>query len=148
MLSVSASSYKPITQPVSGPAPFKARNLLDISDIEAIVQQQVMILSGQAYGYSVLDSFTHGTSRQRMRWFKRATSTDLQHSITFVSDSELKNKQRLGQKSQPLELFLVIEQDAVIGGLYYADFIAFTILNCAGGTAIRYNELPISVPLF
>ncbi len=28
-------------------------------------------LQEQAYGYSVPDSFTHGTSEQRMRWFKR-----------------------------------------------------------------------------
>ena len=45
----------------------------------------------QAYGYSVPDSFTHGTSEQRMRWFKRGYQYgDLQHGDTFsLSDSEL-----------------------------------------------------------
>ena len=33
--------------------------------------QSGMTSQEQAYGYSVPDSFTHGTSEQRMRWFKR-----------------------------------------------------------------------------
>ena len=58
-------------------------------------QQSGMTLSrSKAYGYSVPDSFTHGTSEQRMRWFKRGYQYgDLQHGDTFsLSDSELLNK--------------------------------------------------------
>ena len=48
------------------------------------------------------------------------------------------------------QLFLVVEQDAVVSGLYYADFISFYSPTqlCGGGTTkSNSNELPISVPL-
>ena len=71
------------------------RNLLDIGDIEEAMNAAHAVgddtLKEQAYGYSVPDSFTHGTSEQRMRWFKRGYQYgDLQHGDTFsLSDSEL-----------------------------------------------------------
>ena len=71
------------------------RNLLDIGDIEEAMNAAHAVgddtLQEQAYGYSVPDSFTHGTSEQRMRWFKRGYQYgDLQHGDTFsLSDSEL-----------------------------------------------------------
>ena len=45
----------------------------------------------QACGYSVPDSFTHGTSEQRMRWFKRGYQYgDFEHGDTSsVSDKDL-----------------------------------------------------------
>ena len=60
------------------------RNLLDIGDIEEAMNAAHAVgddtLQEQAYGYSVPDSFTHGTSEQRMRWFKRGYQYgDLQH---------------------------------------------------------------------
>lgn len=44
-----------------------------------------------AQGYVVPDSFTHGTSEQRMRWFKKGfESGDLENGNTFnVTDNEL-----------------------------------------------------------
>ena len=71
------------------------RNLLDIGDIEEAMNAAHAVgddtLQKQAYGYSGPDSFTHGTSEQRMRWFKRGYQYgDLQHGDTFsLSDSEL-----------------------------------------------------------
>ena len=71
------------------------RNLLDVGDIEEAMNAGHAVgddtLQKQAYGYSVPDSFTHGTSEQRMRWFKRGYEYgDLQHGDTFsLSDSEL-----------------------------------------------------------
>lgn len=71
------------------------RNLLDVGDIEEAMNAAHAVgddtLQKQAYGYSVPDSFTHGTSEQRMRWFKRGYEYgDLQHGDTFsLSDSEL-----------------------------------------------------------
>jgi hypothetical protein len=41
-------------------------------------------LQKQAQGYIVLDAFTHGTSEQRMFWFKKGFQTgDLQQGDTF-----------------------------------------------------------------
>ena len=55
---------------------------------------------------------------------------------------------RLGQKSQPLNYFWIVEQDAVVEWVYYADFISFYSPTqlCGGGTSkSNSNELPISV---
>mgnify|MGYP002739310785 CR=1 FL=1 len=71
------------------------RNLLDIGDIEEAMNAAYAVgddtLQEQAYGYSVPDSFTHGTSEQRMRWFKRGYQYgDFEHGDTFsVSDEDL-----------------------------------------------------------
>ena len=45
----------------------------------------------QSQGYVVPDSFTHGTSQQRVRWFRRGFETgDLNQGDTFhVSESQL-----------------------------------------------------------
>ena len=41
-------------------------------------------LQKEARGYAVPDSFTHGTSAQRVRWFKRGLETgDLRQGDTF-----------------------------------------------------------------
>ena len=41
-------------------------------------------LQKQAQGYAVPDSFTHGTSAQRVRWFKQGLQTaDWQQCDTF-----------------------------------------------------------------
>ncbi len=53
----------------------KDRELLDEGDLEEAITAANAIgddrLQKQAQGYVVPDSFTHGTSEQRMRWFKR-----------------------------------------------------------------------------
>jgi len=53
----------------------KARNILENGDIEAALNAATAIgddaLQKQAQGYVVPDSFTHGSSAQRVRWFKR-----------------------------------------------------------------------------
>jgi predicted metalloprotease len=42
----------------------------------------------QARGYVVPDSFTHGTSEQRLRWFKRGyDSGDMRQGDTFSAPS-------------------------------------------------------------
>ena len=41
-------------------------------------------LQKQAYGYSVPDSFNHGTSQQRSRWLKKGIQTgDINQGDTF-----------------------------------------------------------------
>ena len=41
-------------------------------------------LEKQSQGYAVPDSFTHGTSAQRMRWFKRGLANgDMKACDTF-----------------------------------------------------------------
>ena len=41
-------------------------------------------------------------------------------------------KQEAGTKVLASQLFWIVEQDAWLSGLYYADFISFTaLLNCA-----------------
>lgn len=53
----------------------KARSILENGDVEAALNAATAIgddaLQKQAQGYVVPDSFTHGSSAQRVRWFKR-----------------------------------------------------------------------------
>ena len=63
-------------------------NLLDVGDIEEALNAAHAVgddtLQEQAYGYSVPDSFTHGSAEQRMRWFKRGYQYgDFEHGDTF-----------------------------------------------------------------
>jgi predicted metalloprotease len=52
----------------------RARNILERGDVEEALRAASMIgddrLQRQAQGYVVPESFTHGTSQQRMRWFR------------------------------------------------------------------------------
>ena len=64
------------------------QNLLELGDIEEALNAAHAVgddtLQEQAYGYSVPDSFTHGSAEQRMRWFKRGYQYgDLEHGDTF-----------------------------------------------------------------
>jgi predicted metalloprotease len=53
----------------------RSRNILEAGDIETALNAATAIgddaLQRQSQGYVVPDSFTHGTSAQRVRWFKR-----------------------------------------------------------------------------
>ena len=53
----------------------QARNILEEGDVETALNAATAIgddmLQKQAQGYVVPDSFTHGTSAQRVRWFRR-----------------------------------------------------------------------------
>jgi len=64
------------------------RQLLESGDVEAALNAASAIgddrLQKQARGYVTPDSFTHGTSAQRVRWFKRGIdSGDMQQCDTF-----------------------------------------------------------------
>ncbi len=67
------------------------KGYLEEGDLEEAINAANAIgddrLQKQAQGYVVPDSFTHGTSEQRMRWFKRGFKYgDLQHGDTFNTD--------------------------------------------------------------
>ncbi len=57
----------------------RARQILEAGDIEEALNAASSIgddrLQGQARGYVVPESFTHGSSAQRVRWFKRGIQT-------------------------------------------------------------------------
>ncbi|HAE12750.1 MAG: neutral zinc metallopeptidase [Chitinophagales bacterium] len=57
------------------------KNILDPGDIDEALRAANAIgddrLQKQAQGYVVPDAFTHGTSEQRMRWFKKGYTTGL-----------------------------------------------------------------------
>ncbi len=57
----------------------EARGILESGDVESALNAATAIgddaLQRQAQGHVVPDSFTHGTSAQRVRWFKRGIST-------------------------------------------------------------------------
>lgn len=62
--------------------------ILEAGDVEEAMTAAAAIgddaLQRQAQGYAVPDSFTHGTSAQRMRWFNQGlTSGDLRKCDTF-----------------------------------------------------------------
>ncbi|HRP91124.1 MAG TPA: neutral zinc metallopeptidase [Edaphocola sp.] len=66
----------------------KMRNILDPGDLEVALRAANAIgddkLQKQAQGYVVPDAFTHGTSEQRMYWFKKGFETgDLNQGNTF-----------------------------------------------------------------
>ena len=68
------SSCRPTASPASGPTtPRRNSKFLEPGDIEAALQTASAIgddtLQRQAQGTVVPDSFTHGTSEQRKRWF-------------------------------------------------------------------------------
>ena len=70
------------------------KNLLDANDIEEAMRAANAIgddrLQKQAQGYTVPESFTHGTSEQRMYWFKRGyESGDIRQGDTF-NDARLR----------------------------------------------------------
>lgn len=70
----------------------KMKNMLEQGDIEEALQAANAIgddrLQMQSQGYVVPDSFTHGTSEQRMRWFMRGyESGDLSLGDTFSAEN-------------------------------------------------------------
>lgn len=73
----------------------KGENLLDAGDIDEAMTAAHAVgddhLQEQAYGHSMPDSFTHGTSEQRKRWFDKGYQYgDIQHGNTFeVAESSL-----------------------------------------------------------
>jgi predicted metalloprotease len=71
----------------------KQKHVLETGDIESGLRAATAIgddaLQKQAQGYVVPDSFTHGTSAQRVKWFSKGLQTgDVNQGDTF-SDPEL-----------------------------------------------------------
>ena len=66
----------------------KMKNILEPGDLESALKAATAIgddrLQKEAQGYVVPDSFTHGTSEQRVRWFRRGFETgDVNQGNTF-----------------------------------------------------------------
>ncbi|WP_374482199.1 neutral zinc metallopeptidase [Zoogloea sp.] len=69
-----------------------ARHILDEGDVDEALRAATAIgddtLQKQAKGYAVPDSFTHGSSEQRVRWFKRGmASGQVKDCNTFQAKS-------------------------------------------------------------
>ena len=69
-----------------------ARQILESGDVEEALAAATAIgddrLQKQSQGYVVPDAFTHGSSAQRVRWFKRGLdSGDLKQCDTFAASS-------------------------------------------------------------
>jgi predicted metalloprotease len=70
----------------------RRRHILEPGDVETALRAATAIgddkLQKQAQGYVVPDSFTHGTSDQRVRWFRRGLTTgDINQGDTFNAES-------------------------------------------------------------
>src|SRR5690606_5798159 len=70
----------------------RSKNILESGDIEEALGAASAIgddrLQMQSQGYVTPDSFTHGTSEQRMRWFKKGFETgDIRQGDTFNATS-------------------------------------------------------------
>jgi predicted metalloprotease len=70
----------------------RARQVLEAGDVDEALNAAAAIgddrLQKQSQGYAVPDSFTHGSSAQRVRWFKRGLeSGSLKSCDTFNADS-------------------------------------------------------------
>lgn len=69
----------------------KSQQILEAGDVEQALNAASAIgddrLQKQTQGYVVPDAFTHGSSEQRVRWFRRGLETgDLQQGDTFNAD--------------------------------------------------------------
>jgi hypothetical protein len=69
----------------------RARHIIETGDVEEALNAAAKIgddaLQKQTQGYVVPDSFTHGSSAQRMTWFQAGlTSGDINSCDTFNSD--------------------------------------------------------------
>jgi predicted metalloprotease len=69
----------------------RRRHILEPGDVESALRAATAIgddtLQKQAQGYVVPDSFTHGTSAQRVRWFRRGLKTgDINQGDTFKAE--------------------------------------------------------------
>jgi len=69
----------------------RTRQILEEGDIEEALNAAAAIgddrLQKQSQGYVVPDSFTHGTSKQRARWFRKGLQTgDMSQGDTFSTD--------------------------------------------------------------
>jgi predicted metalloprotease len=70
----------------------RRRHILEPGDVEGALRAASAIgddtLQKQAQGYAVPDSFTHGTSQQRIRWFTLGLKTgDINQGDTFNAES-------------------------------------------------------------
>ena len=70
----------------------KSRHILEAGDVDSALGAASAIgddrLQRQAQGYVVPDSFTHGSSEQRVRWFRRGLETgDIAQGDTFKAES-------------------------------------------------------------
>ena len=68
----------------------KARGVLEQGDVEEALNAAAAIgddrIQKQTQGYIVPEGFTHGSSEQRVRWFKRGLeSGDLRNCDTFAA---------------------------------------------------------------
>jgi uncharacterized protein len=69
----------------------EARQILEEGDVEEALNAAASIgddrLQSQAQGYVVPESFTHGSSEQRVRWFTKGIETgDIKACDTFSSN--------------------------------------------------------------
>lgn len=71
----------------------QARHILQAGDVEEALNAATAIgddvLQKQAQGYVVPDSFTHGTSVQRVRWFKRGIDSGQIGACNTLNTSQL-----------------------------------------------------------
>lgn len=71
----------------------RARNVLESGDLEEALNAASAIgddqLQKQAQGYAVPDSFTHGTSAQRVRWFRQGMESGSLKSCDTFSARQL-----------------------------------------------------------
>jgi predicted metalloprotease len=70
----------------------KSRQILEKGDVESALRAATAIgddtLQKKAQGYAMPDTFTHGSSEQRVRWFRRGLETgDLDQGDTFGAES-------------------------------------------------------------
>jgi hypothetical protein len=68
-----------------------ARQILEEGDVEEGLTAAAAIgddrMQGRAQGYVVPDAFTHGSSAQRVRWFREGLATgDVQACNTFEAE--------------------------------------------------------------
>ncbi|WP_422928708.1 KPN_02809 family neutral zinc metallopeptidase [Singulisphaera sp. PoT] len=69
----------------------RMQNILEPGDVESALRAATAIgddtLQRRSQGYVVPDSFTHGTSEQRVRWFRKGLETgDLRQGDTFNAE--------------------------------------------------------------
>ena len=78
----------------------RVKHVVEAGDIEEAMRAASAVgddrLQRRSRGYVVPDSFTHGTSEQRVRWFRRGYETgDSARAITFIAWLDLRPEHRV-----------------------------------------------------
>lgn len=115
------------------------KGLLDVGDVEEALAAASAVgddrLQGEGQGYVVPDSFTHGTSEQRARWFRKGLETgDIRQGDTFASES--------AKIENPFSTEGLKDNDEILSCAWRVDAISIVVIDYAIAGGSRFGRRP------